>query len=139
MNKIIPFKNRKIDYNKKVYIYRNLHDNTGSKTYSIRQNGLVVGHTNQIMLGSVNFKVNQSGREKVLKTKNKNVHAFIIGDIIESGMGMSADSVLPVKITYNPYKNKTFVRENLTKDKISVKHAACVILNRNGVTAAYID
>jgi len=77
-NKFIPRLDRSIDTNKRVSIYRNLNGGEERK-YSIKQNGLVVGYTNQIMLHDCKCHVRESGREKVLKNRHKNVHAHITG------------------------------------------------------------
>lgn len=93
-------KNRGIDKSKPVKVYWNLHRNC----YSVQQNGLVVGHTDHIELRDVTFKVNEAGRQRVLKERKKNVHAFIIGYIDD----WDADRFWDVKIVYNPYKYDSF-------------------------------
>lgn len=141
MNKIIPYKNRSIDFTKPVFVYRNLSAKNSNSIYSIRQNGLVIGHTGQIMLQECNFIVSQNGRERVLREKRKNVHAGIKGYIIDSGMGTEAinkDNILPAKISYNPYENKSFICKNLTSIPFSVRQAGCVILNSFGVFGCYL-
>ena len=69
------YKNRNIDFNKQVKIYKNLHNGL----FSVMQNGLVVAHIESFLLNNVVFKVNESGRQRVLKEKQKNIHAFITG------------------------------------------------------------
>lgn len=129
------YKNRKIDYKKKVWIYRNLR----RKLYSIRQSNRIVAHTDAIMLKNAEFKVNEAGRKRVLEEKRKNVHAFVIGYIIKSGMATDKNGKLPAKIIYNPYKNKTFVH-NLTEKNNKVHSAWVVILNNKyGCTGAYLN
>lgn len=139
-NIFIPFKNRTLDMENRVEIYRNLHGG-GTKKYSIRQKGLVVGHTNQIIIFEAEFKVSKNGQNKVRKNKRKNVHAFVSGIVCKrGGMGTTAADKrgLPAKITYNPYKDDYFMCKNLTTKSFPVKGAMCVILNQDGVSAAYI-
>jgi hypothetical protein len=102
---VFEVQNRNIDYAKPVYIYRNLHETNGFK-YSIKQNGKVVGRTNQIVLKDVKFKVNEKSRQRVVREKSKNVHAYVVGKIIPS---IENFACLSGKVTYNPYINETFV------------------------------
>lgn len=69
------YKNRQIDPSKPVYVYRNLH----KKCWSVKQGGVVVGHTEELALKDCVCMVNEKGRQKVLKTGVKNVHAYIKG------------------------------------------------------------
>jgi hypothetical protein len=139
-NNVISFKNRIINMDSPVEIYRNLHG-CGLKKYSIRQNGLVVGHTNQIMLRDAVFKVSKAGKLRVRKEKRKNVHALIVGTICENGgMGTTAADKqgLSAKITYNPYEDDSFMCKNLTTNPFPVHGAVCIILNSSGVSGAYL-
>ena len=76
--KITPYKGRTLDESKPVHVYRNL-GNAAKERYSIRQGGLVVGHTAEITLADCKFKVSEAGRNKVLREGRKNVHAYIKG------------------------------------------------------------
>lgn len=106
-----------------VKVYWNLHRHL----YSVQQRGLVVGHTESIALKDVKFKVSQAGRDRVLKEKRKNVHAFIVGTVAPDSMAGST------RITYNPYKFTSFVdREHLTP----VFSAKSVQLEGRGVILA---
>lgn len=122
-----PFKNRSLDTLSKVDVYRNLHDKTGNKKYSIRQNGLVVGHTNLIYLNDVKFVVNQKGRERVIREKRKNVHAFLRGFITNKHNRVSK------RITYNPYKSNSFVNHFGQP----VQQARSATMNPQGVWVPY--
>jgi hypothetical protein len=142
MNIIKSFKNRKIDYSKPVYCYRNTHCKN-EKVYSIKQGGRVVAHTRQIMLKDCEFIINEAGRKKVLETGKKFVHAYIKGEITPSGMGTDASDVLPAKIVYCPlhpvWPNNYFECWNLTRRPFRVTSAMIVILNQKGVSAAYVN
>lgn len=93
-----------MDKSKPVKIYRNL--NSKEVSYSVQQDGLVVGHTKELGINLPRFKVSQAGRRRVLQEKHKNVHAFIVGHIrpvthIDKSF----------KLVYNPYKAGTFLVE----------------------------
>ena len=92
------YKGRVININKKVMIYRNLHNGM----FSIKQDGLVVAHVDSIFLSSAIFKVNQSGRNRVIKEQKKNVHAFVIGYVKSVNVGIDLGASRAV--SYNPYK-----------------------------------
>lgn len=107
-----PYKNRVIDYNKPVKIYRNL--NRGG--YSIQQNGLVVAHTDNFIVKKAHFKVNEAGRQRVLNTGRKNVHAYIIGYLCNNPSIKSIDHPflkrIPSVIRYNPKLYRKFFISN---------------------------
>lgn len=141
-NKIKPFKGRKIDFKKPVWVYRNL--NCKGVNYSIKQNGLVVAHATRLMLNNVEFKVSEAGRKRALMENRRNVHAFAVGKIARNGgMGTTAqiceerNEQLPAMIKYNPKKHTGFTCENLTIKPYLVKGAMYVVFNKYGVSAAY--
>lgn len=99
-----PYKNRIIDCNAPVEIYRCL--TRKGVIYSVRQFNKVVSHTDNIVLKDCQFVVNESGRQRVIKTQSKNVHAFIkglIGDIDDIQLTFS--NIL----CYDPYKTGHFM------------------------------
>lgn len=146
MNRITPYKGRNIDYSKPVYIYRNL--NCKGVSYSIRQKGLVVAHTDAVALYDAVFLVSKKGKERVQREKRKNVHAFIKAFISDKGV-MGTDAIteeriserlpLPARIKYNPYNEMGFYCDNLTKTPYEVIGAGGVIINKKGVFASYVD
>jgi hypothetical protein len=92
----------------KCDIYFNLHKHLLSIRSRERETyGIVVGHKNHAMLRNVSFVVNKAGRERVLREKKKNVHAYCRGELIKSPPASGPfDFCL---VTYNPYKYKSFV------------------------------
>lgn len=96
---------------KKVMVHYNLHKHTFSVTY----NSKVIMHANYVKLSDVEFRVRQGGKERVRLEKSKNVHAFVIGTLLdyyeypcENMPSPSSDKV----VTYNPYKHDSFVFKN---------------------------
>ena len=87
--------------NKRVQVYYNLR----KKCLSVRSKGLVIDHVSSILLKDARFHVQHAGRKRVLKDKRKNVHAYISGERVAVA---SFDSKSE-RITYNPYKHKSFV------------------------------
>jgi len=92
----------KIDYSRKVFVYKNLHKDC----WSIKQDGLVKAHTEEVRMWDCAFQVNAKGRAKVLAEKRKNVHAGIKG-YIDEVCDLEFDNA--IEVTYNPYKYNSFV------------------------------
>lgn len=124
-----------------VRVYYNLHKKTFSIQKKINSTWLVVGYKDQFMLADCKFKVSENGRQRVIATKRKSVHAFIYGKIVESGMGLDGceHKNLPLIISYNPYKNDSFVCKNWTEKPIKIKSAQYVKFNRKTVSGAYLE
>jgi hypothetical protein len=121
---IRPFKNRAINPSLRVRVHRNLHNGM----YSVVQHGLVVAHASHIVLSVCEFIVNESGRQRVIRDKRKNVHAFVVGYL---ACNQNVES-LPTRVSYNPYKGASFV----TPENDSVSKAFVVCIDTvTGVTA----
>jgi hypothetical protein len=110
----------------KYYIYRNLH--TGG--FSIKHRGLVIARDNFFIAENVTFKVNEIGRQRVIREKRKNVHAYTVSD--KYTFASNTESVDTLKIiTYNPYTSSNFVCEgkNITSaEKVLFKGGHCYLL-----------
>ena len=100
--------NKKRFIGSKVMVYYNLHKHTFSVTYKSK----VILHADYVKLGDVEFRVRKGGKEKVRAEKQKNVHAFVIGNLMdyceypcENIPTEPTDKI----VTYNPYKYDSFV------------------------------
>lgn len=115
----------------KVSLYRNLHKK--GYVYSVRseETKRIVDYVESILLQDVKFVVSKKGRERVLKEKRKNVHAFIKGNIIQKNISNIDEWI---KIMYDPYKYSSFVDEN-GKEVIS---AEFVYVNKDIILASNI-
>jgi hypothetical protein len=92
----------------RVMVYYNLHKHTFSVTYS----GKVIIHADYVKLDNVEFRVREGGKSKVRDEKRKNVHAFVIGNLIDYCEFPCEDLAEPedgVVVTYDPYKYDSFV------------------------------
>lgn len=87
-----------------VRIYFNLH----KKSWSVKDKttNRVIMHCDFIPLKQCSFKVYEKGRQKVIKEKRKNVHAYVDGII---GGDFDNSEVYHREFTYNPYKYDSFV------------------------------
>lgn len=70
--------------------------------------GKVIEYRHYLILDNAVFKVSEKGRQRVLKTKQKNVHAGVVGDLNEKESITLSDGVW---VTYCPYQYMTFVDE----------------------------
>lgn len=114
---------------KKVMVYYNLHKHTFSVTYD----GKVIMYADYVKLGDVEFRVRKGGKEKVRSEKSKNVHAFVIGRLLDY-CEYPCDE-LPVTdsnriVTYNPYKHDSFVYKQ-SEEPIYVAKEVDIINSQN--------
>lgn len=134
----------------KTFVYRNLH----KKCYSVRKAGLVIARGQWVWVNALpdkdvfgahlpctaGFKVNQAGRERVLRERQKNIHAFAWGygvttehdfptGYLEDYLGQVQKEL--VRVTYNPYVAKYFYRDGDTKSPVG--YASEILLTPGGV------
>lgn len=99
-------------------VYKNLHRNC----FSIKSKGLVVGYCDAVTILEPRFITSEAGRQRVIKERAKNVHAFIEGylsdveglvlkdgrSVIETPLKTPSDAPQGI-LTYNPYEHIGFV------------------------------
>ena len=107
-----------------VDVYFNLH----KKRLSVRDCSThrVIFHTDSIVLKNVKFVVSETGRQRVLRERRKNVHAFVRGCIDTTAYVRDVDALCTSQVTYNPYKYSSFVK---LADQSPIKSADHVIIN----------
>jgi hypothetical protein len=89
--------------NWKILVYWNLRH----KCWSMKDlvTGKVAGYANRLTVRNAEFKVSEAGRQRVLTTKTKNVHAGVAGTY-----NTDHREKRPTKrVRYNPYTCSTFV------------------------------
>lgn len=120
---------------KKVRIYKNLHKKLYSLQEKIDGSWRVKHHKEVIVCHNPSFIVYQSGRQRVIREKRKNVHAYICGNVdVSTNISSSElDSMLTkfVRVSYNPYKGGTF--RTADEHQNPVHSAKIAILTLNGV------
>ena len=113
------YKNRECGPGMRVFVYYNLHQHCFSlKALEGPHKGKVIAHASAVMLESCTFKVSEKGRQKVLSTRVKNVHAGIMGTI---GQGSQGTNLL-AEVIYNPYVNEQFVHKESKKTIETASH-----------------
>lgn len=88
--------------NKILRVYRNLNTGTLSTQEKVGGSWKVTGHPSSIKLKNAKFKVNEGGRQRVIKSGQKNVHAYVQGEAVGGGR------VSGQKVIYDPYKMNSF-------------------------------
>ena len=98
----------------RVMVYYNLN----RETFSISYLGKVIMHADYVKLKDVEFRVRPGGKERVRDEERKNVHAFVIGtllDFCEFPCDRIEEPYSDLIVTYNPYVNDTFVLKGTNK------------------------
>ena len=95
----------------RVRVYWNLH----KQKYSVQdaKTNRVVAHVTAIALQDCKLTIRKSGQERARKEGRKNVHAFVTGMFYTDERYKNAWWIDGARqVSYNPYKNDTFMREN---------------------------
>jgi hypothetical protein len=114
--------NSDIKINQRVKVYRNLR----KKVFSVldKKSCRVISYQDALILSDVEFKIQKAGQERVRREKQKNVHAYVIGNYI----GNKVDSIEKNKlIYYNPYITDTFIIA--ANDEPIYKAEKCYLIN----------
>jgi len=113
----------------KYYIYRNLR----TKGFSVRYRGRVIDRLHTFTAEGVEFRVNEKGRQRVLKEHQKNVHAFVVCDkytvkkypILNSGL-LDREGC----VRYNPYTAAYFLCDGKkieTAEEVIFQNGLCFV------------
>jgi hypothetical protein len=117
-NELISFikKDPNLLIKKQVKVYYDITRHMFSVTFS----GIVVLKADYVRLKNVKFLVGEKGKEKVRSVKQKNVHAYVTGTLIDYCEYPCDDIPSPegnVVIKYNPYFDESFIIKK-TKEPI---------------------
>ena len=126
----------------RVEVYFNLH----KKTFSVRncKTGLVIAHTDNIWVEDPVFVVRKAGREKVLRERKKNVHAFVRGTWMQDLLVADAQKIFDhwgasEEVTYNPYKYDSFVTKHDGKAIDFGRLASLTCSSANNTRSIYVS
>lgn len=118
-----------------VEVYRNVSRSDGP-WFSVRASGVVVAHVRGITLyGPARFAVGWRGRQRVLESGVKNVHAFVRG-YVDNDHGP-----LHYRVTYEPKTHLQFCVHGAfnhgdNEGMQGLRSASTVTLGPNGVTVS---
>lgn len=111
---------------KKVFVIVPLEGEFKNKT---------VLYTDNLSLENVEFRVRESGRQRVLRERQKNIHAFAVGRLQNFAKEHSLNQS-GAYVNYNPYNNNSFVVEGTD---IPVKSADSAKLFGKSILAYQIN
>ena len=97
----------KLEKGQQIQVYRNLRkDNFSIRDAKTRR---VIAYGTDITLSNIRMCVQKRGRERVIREKWKNVHAFVSGTY-EGDTDVDLNQYWEV-IYYNPYTTETFINK----------------------------
>ena len=96
-----------------VDVYRNLHNGK----WSIRHKGKVINHSKYVLITPTKYHVGK-GRETMLKTRVRQVHAWVKGELISFDKKLNIDN--GTIINYRPYDCGHFFNE-ATKEPVKIE------------------
>jgi hypothetical protein len=142
-----------VDQGFKGFVYRNLHTGCWSvKALSGPKNGLVVLHAKEVLVAEPEFRVSESGRQRVLREQRKNVHAGVVGRVYQATVLEERYATSPTvcvrvddapdgehysgheayrEVTYNPYKFDQFVYADTLEGAVADQEDESVVLAAN--------
>ena len=97
-----------IDFDKPVRVFRNWKHGC----YSIMQGATALVSARQVSLADVEFRVRESGRQRMLRERRKNVHAYAVGRLVDYVHPSEAREIAGMAgrgIIYDPYRFASFV------------------------------
>jgi len=120
----------------RVEVYFNLH----KRMFSVRalegeNKGRVVDHLPECAVRDAKFVVSEAGRQRVLREKCKNVHAYVRGELVEDSQSddyiktvakLANDAGTLRTVKYNPYMYNSFVEVD-TEEPI-YEAGACLMM-----------
>ena len=111
----------------RVKVYRNLTRDCWSICYT---DGRLYCHADSVDLKNCKFRVQPAGRARVLKEKQKNVHAYVVGQLHDVNFTLPNRDVFPSgykfsQAYYNPYRVETFVDFHTTKPLQQADRVVC--------------
>lgn len=102
-----------------------VHYHFTKDTFSIKQNGVVVGYADNVVMKDCKTYCRKNGTQKVRDEKRKNVHAGVRGILVDMPEEVNVEGMNV--LYYNPYKVSYF-KNGFTEDCENVYEADNVIM-----------
>lgn len=80
--------------------------------YSIMQRGTVRASARRVRLADVEFRVGEKGRQRMIRERRRNVHAFAVGRLVDWVHPDDSRDIAPLEgrgAIYDPYRFASFV------------------------------
>jgi hypothetical protein len=99
----------------KMFVYWNSHKHI----WSVRDQTThkIITHLPFFCLSNCQFVVSEKGRQRVLRTGHKNVHAGVVGYFVDSNPAVPTLMWDCDPITYNPFTHTVFKRRGVPIEK----------------------
>lgn len=108
----------------KVFVYRNLH--RGGFSIRDAKTRRVIGHASELLIRDPEFVVSEKGRQRVLRTGVRNVHAGIVGYLaIEPKHFAKAGMQTWEQVYYNPFSKGYFCKVPSGREVWAANYALC--------------
>ena len=107
--------------------------------WNIMQDGCVVASARQVRLRGVEFRVRESGRQRMLRLGRRNVHAYAIGHLVEHVHPDDSRELAPIagrEVIYDPHRYASFVERD---NGAPVAHAVSAQFDERGLFCAGIS
>lgn len=113
----------------RVAVYRNLNRPGffSIKALEGQNKGRVIGYAPSVEIERVTFKVSEASRQRVLRERCRNVHAWAIGSLVAWGEIRDVAGMRPV--TYQPYVKECFFRRDTGAPIVTASR--CVLQGSN--------
>ena len=102
----------------RVRVYRNLNKGGISIQSKVEGKWKVTDYSFYVVLKNCTFKVQEGGRQRVLSKKQKNVHAWVEGDLVSTSKSEYLQVNYPEPY-YDPYKMDHFT---VNDEKVETYH-----------------
>jgi hypothetical protein len=86
-----------------------VHKNLHRDCWSLITPGAKVEHRAYVLLGAGVCRVQPGGRARVLATRSRSVHAYVVGELLAQGDHAPPRGAGWVRFSYNPYRAGHFV------------------------------
>ena len=113
-----------------VRVYFNLNRKVWSiQSYQPGKGWRLLTHSTNLTLRNAVTKVSESGRQRVIRERQRNVHAYIQGELIRTVPQTHSGR----RLSYNPYTGPDFIWKD---DNSVATELGEVVFNESGVFAA---
>lgn len=95
-----------------------VHYHLRKKVWSIidPKTRLVIRHADTVTLADARFRVSEAGRQRCLRDKTRNVHAWVEGELLATGNRLTATAEKTAR--YNPFIAGHFFSDNRTENVV---------------------
>lgn len=123
----------------RIRVYRNLRNGLLSIQSKTSAGWRVTEHAESVHLEDAVFKVSEAGRQRVLRERRKNIHAYVEGERITTWPDphlttwKAPSNKTVYRVVYDPFKMKTF---RMSTQNRSIEKAPYAFIHSTGTMFA---